>query len=158
MAKTRRRVLSILMALVLTLGLLPTTALAHSGNTTIKVVDAQTGAPIQNAKVTVEHWFYGSGSTYTDPNGIAPFNLTLAYADYSVSVSAAGYQPGSGSVNAYQTKVIRLTPDGSGARKARMPGSLSATTAPSPMRTALPDTWLPSILPSIPAAGRARVC
>ena len=59
MAKTRRRVLSILMALVLTLGLLPTAALAHSGNTTIKVVDAQTGAPIQNAKVTVEHWFYG---------------------------------------------------------------------------------------------------
>ena len=117
MAKTRRRVLSILMALVLTLGLLPTTALAHSGNTTIKVVDAQTGAPIQNAKVTVEHWFYGSGSTYTDPNGIAPFNLTLAYADYSVSVSAAGYQPGSGSVNAYQTKVIRLTPDGSGGQK-----------------------------------------
>ena len=117
MAKTRRRVLSILMALVLTLGLLPTAALAHSGNTTIKVVDAQTGAPIQNAKVTVEHWFYGSGSTYTDPNGIAPFNLTLAYADYSVSVSAAGYQPGSGSVNAYQTKVIRLTPDGSGGQK-----------------------------------------
>ena len=114
MAKTRRRVLSILMALVLTLGLLPTAALAHSGNTTIKVVDAQTDAPIQNAKVTVEHRFYGSGSTYTDPNGIAPFNLTLAYADYSVSVSAAGYQPGSGSVNAYQTKVIRLTPDGSG--------------------------------------------
>ena len=115
MAKTRRRVLSILMALVLTLGLLPTAALAwHGGNTTIKVVDAQTGAPIQNAKVTVEHWFYGSGSTYTDPNGIAPFNLTPAYADYSVSVSAAGYQPGSGSVNAYESKEIRLTPDGSG--------------------------------------------
>lgn len=114
MAKTRRRVLSILMALVLTLGLLPTTALAHSGNTTIKVVDAQTGAPIQNAKVTVEHWFYGSGSTYTDPNGIAPFDLQYALTDYSVSVSATGYQPGSGSVNAYQTKVIRLTPDGSG--------------------------------------------
>lgn len=54
MAKTRRRVLSILMALVLTLGLLPTAALAASGRdksdpiVRFFVLDPNEGTPNNN--------------------------------------------------------------------------------------------------------------
>ena len=83
MAKTRRRVLSILMALVLTLGLLPTTALAGFGGGywgSIEVdVENDQDKDIEGATVTLYKWEYGpfgifgdyeyQGEATTDPDG-----------------------------------------------------------------------------------------
>ena len=71
MAKTRRRVLSILMALVLTLGLLPTAALAGSGDTATGTRVVKQGQPVtsRDELVTVE-----KTAEYTGGNS---FNITL---------------------------------------------------------------------------------
>ena len=112
MAKTRRRVLSILMALVLTLGLLPTAALASGGNTTIRVVD-QSGAPINGAEVTVERGYYHESNT-TGDSGTVSFNLR--YKMYSVSVSAFGYTGKTVYVNGSGTHTVQLSPSPEGSR------------------------------------------
>lgn len=115
MAKTRRRVLSILMALVLTLGLLPTAALASGGNTTIKVVD-QSGAPINGAEVTVERGFYHESNT-TGDSGTVSFNLSYhKYSKYSFSVSAFGYTGKTGYVKGSGTHTVQLDPSREGSR------------------------------------------
>lgn len=94
MAKTRRRVLSILMALVLTLGLLPTTALAGFGGGywgSIEVdVENDQDKDIEGATVTLYKWEYGpfgifgdyeyQGEATTDPDGEHTFyNLSSGY-------------------------------------------------------------------------------
>lgn len=114
MAKTRRRVLSILMALVLVLGLLPTSALAYDDDTTITVLDSQTGAPISGAKVTLQGLITYTTKT-TGGDGEAEFEGLVRSYNYSVSVSASGYRDGSGYVKGGGDKTIYLTPTGSGA-------------------------------------------
>lgn len=114
MAKTRRRVLSILMALVLTLGLLPTAALASGGNTTIKVVDAQTGDPINGAEVTVERGYYYHESNTTGDSGTVSFNLR--YKMYSFSVSAFGYTGKTGSIYGGGSDTAKMNPSPEGSR------------------------------------------
>lgn len=83
MAKTRRRVLSILMALILVLGLLPTSALAEgpedrgrNGNIVVTVQD-RSGNPVSGAEVTVYQrgflsWSYAA-SGETGPDGTVTF-------------------------------------------------------------------------------------
>lgn len=71
MAKTRRRVLSILMALVLTLGLLPTAALAGSGDT-----DTGTRVVTQGQSVTSEDTLVTVEKTAAHTGG-NNFNITL---------------------------------------------------------------------------------
>ena len=114
MAKTRRRVLSILMALVLTLGLLPTAALAYD-NTTIKVVD-QSGNAINGAEVTVERGSYHESKT-TGESGTVSFDLNYYYYNYyTVSVSAFGYTGKTGYVNRSGTYTVQLSPSPEGSR------------------------------------------
>ena len=96
MAKTRRRVLSILMALVLTLGLLPTSALAW-GETTITVTDPE-GYVIEGATVQVSWQSFGqhTKTDKTDPYGRAYFDI--GWNNYSYTVTKDGYKSATGSV------------------------------------------------------------
>ena len=95
MAKTRRRVLSILMALVLTLGLLPTAALAgfgggYWGSIEVKVVD-QSGSAVKDASVTLKkEGSWGSGTTReTNSTGKVVFD-GLREGTYTVTATKNG--------------------------------------------------------------------
>lgn len=102
MAKTRRRVLSILMALVLVLGLLPTSALAARGPT-ITVQD-ENGNRIDGASVTVEwtEYYLGWSETKSDTrstgrNGQVNFP-SVGDSSYTYTVSKEGYGTETGDV------------------------------------------------------------
>ena len=107
MAKTRRRVLSILMALVLTLGLLPTSALAW-GETTITVKDSE-GYVIEGATVQVS-WRNSWGRNETETAKTNQFGRAYFYIGqntYSYTVTKDGYVSATDSVrNGRNTTVV----------------------------------------------------
>lgn len=83
-------------------------------NTTVTVRDASSLSVIENAQVTVNHWF--TGETYTattNRRGEAHFNLPGKWTDYTVTVTADGYEQGTGSVNACEKTTIYLSRDNS---------------------------------------------
>lgn len=84
-------------------------------NTTVTVRDASfPHSVIEDAQVTVTHWF--TDETYTattDPRGEAHFNLPGKWTDYTVTVTADGYERGRGSVNACEKTTIFLCRDNS---------------------------------------------
>lgn len=84
-------------------------------NTTVTVRDASfPHSVIEDAQVTVNHWF--TGETYTattNRRGEAHFNLPGKWTDYTVTVTADGYEQGTGSVNACEKTTIYLSRDNS---------------------------------------------
>lgn len=105
MAKTRRRVLSILMALVLVLGLLPTSALAL-GETTITVKDSD-GYTIEGATVQVSWRYFGQNTETDKTNQYGRASFYIGRNDYSYTVTKDGYVSATGSVrNGRDTTVV----------------------------------------------------
>lgn len=84
-------------------------------NTTVTVRDASfPHSVIEDAQVTVNHW--STGETYTattNRRGEAHFNLPGKWTDYTVTVTADGYEQGTGSVKAGGNITIFLNRDNS---------------------------------------------
>lgn len=82
-------------------------------NTTVTVRDASSYSVIENAQVTVTHWSTKTKTAVTGSDGKARFDLSHKLLAYSVSVTADGYQQGTGSVKAGGNITIFLNRDNS---------------------------------------------
>ena len=82
-------------------------------NTTVTVRDASSHSVIENAQVTVTHWSTKTKTAVTGSDGKARFDLSHKLLAYSVSVTADGYQQGTGSVKAGGNITIFLNRDNS---------------------------------------------
>ena len=82
-------------------------------NTTVTVRDASSYSVIENAQVTVTHWSTKTETAVTGSDGKARFGLSHKLLAYSVSVTADGYQQGTGSVKAGGNITIFLNRDNS---------------------------------------------
>lgn len=82
-------------------------------NTTVTVRDASSHSVIENARVEVSHWSTKTKTALTGSDGKARFDLPRkTLIDYSVSVTADGYQGKSDSVNKGDSITIYLSRDG----------------------------------------------
>lgn len=97
MAKTKKRVLSLVLSLAMLLTLLPATALAKGRDDSVTVtVTDEAGNPVSGAYVQVQYWFLGWNGTQTagmtDDNGQVVLDRYWVWGtSYRVEVSKPGY-------------------------------------------------------------------
>lgn len=97
MAKTKKRVLSLVLSLAMLLTLLPATALAKGRDDSVTVtVTDEVGNPVSGAYVQVQYWFLGWNGTQTagmtDDNGQVVLDRYWVWGtSYRVEVSKPGY-------------------------------------------------------------------